>query len=340
MCDNRSRLESLKETLSSVQQFDLKLYFITRHLKSNVKHYAKVLDKYDFKLNKIDINSDVQDYFMKVLQNQLNFALNSPDLEMREYSVIGDDLSGTIYTYALNNALSFSKVITEQLSNPVSLHAISNLKEIKDELWAYCVKVTIADETILSFRKSSQGKVTTATPQDIMSKMSALFDSNDAELKLIKEDCINFDDKIDCIYLDNKFFVFKKGGFEQIVGLEEELQENAKSVIAVIEATNLVEGLDNLKDKLLESKTLLKSLSSIAKKDRQNQINEEEIRRMQEVLMHMEKRELKITNDGKIKLEEIGDIRDFVKLLNDFYKQGLVTGKYYGTNSGEIINIS
>lgn len=60
---------------------------------------------------------------------------------------------------------------------------------------------------------------------------------------------------------------------------------------------------------------------------------------MKSVLKKIEGRDLKISNDGKIQLDDMKDLRDFVKLLNDFYKQGLVTGSYYGTNSGRIIEV-
>lgn len=61
---------------------------------------------------------------------------------------------------------------------------------------------------------------------------------------------------------------------------------------------------------------------------------------MKFVLKKMEGRDLKLTKDGKIKLEDMKDLKDFVKLLNDFYKQGLVTGSFYGTNSGRKIEVT
>lgn len=58
---------------------------------------------------------------------------------------------------------------------------------------------------------------------------------------------------------------------------------------------------------------------------------------MKQVLQQMEQKELKLSPSNKIVLENTDDVNSFLKLLNDYYKQGLVTGKIYGSHSGEII---
>ena len=58
---------------------------------------------------------------------------------------------------------------------------------------------------------------------------------------------------------------------------------------------------------------------------------------MKEALHTFEGRELKLSGEGKVVLEDANDVNYFVKLLNDYYKQGVVSGKYYGTNSGQVI---
>lgn len=336
---SKENLETLLASLENTDNFPLWLYFVTRSIKEGVKKTAKVVDKYDFNLNKIDLSEEMQSFFKDVLKEQLKKVLSKKDIEMVEYTVIGDDLSNKIYTYALNNALSFSSVINHQLSGD-NVPSVTSLKEIQDGLWAYCIKASIDGKEFYSFRKTSKGKVATDQPTNKMQKISSWFDSSDSELKPIIGEIINFDDRIDCMYLDDLFYVFKKGVFEQILGLEEEFIESAKQVIEILHASDLIIGLELIEQDLGKNKSLLKSLSSIAKKNNHEGFDKSEIEKMKSVLSKIEGQELKMTEEGKIMLEDESDVKYFIKLLNDYYKEGMVTGKYYGSHSGEVLTIA
>ncbi|MCL1088376.1 DUF4868 domain-containing protein [Shewanella profunda] len=256
--------------------------------------------------------------------------------DLESYNVITDDLGDKLYTYVLNNALSFSDVIFNQLLvNKVD--TITSLKEVKNDLWTYCLQINTAKDTAYFFRKMSSGKVTTDEPQTKIEKLSSWFDSTDSELKIVNNETVSFDDKIDCIYFNSEFLVLRKSGFEQIVGLEEEFQNVANDVISVIESTNLVEGLEHIKASLSKSRALLKTLANIGKKGNHSGFNKDEIEKMKNALKLFEGKELKFSPDGKLVLENSIDVGYFVKLLNDYYKIGVITGKFYGTNSGNII---
>ena len=47
-----------------------------------------------------------------------------------------------------------------------------------------------------------------------------------------------------------------------------------------------------------------------------------------------------MTDDGKLLIEDKNDVGYFIKLLNDYYKQGMVSGKFYGTNSGQLLAVN
>ena len=313
-----------------------RLFFITRDIKDGVKKTEKIIDKFQFKANSIDMSPDVCEFFSKNSKKQLEKLITIEGYDLEAYNVITDDLGDKLYTYALNNTLSFSDVITNQLlKNKVD--SITSLKDVKDDLWAYCIQITTAQDSAFLFRKMSSGKVTTDEPQTKKEKLSSWFDLNDSELKVINNETVSFDDKVDCIYYNSEFLVLRKSGFEQIVGLEEEFKNVANDVISVIESTNLVEGLEHIKVSVSKSRALLKTLANIGKKGNHSGFNKTEIDKMKEALKRFEGRELKVSDDGKLILENSVDVGYFVKLLNDYYKMGMITGKYYGTNSGNII---
>lgn len=334
-----SAKQKLTEALDIIEEdaVSVKLYMITRHIKNGVKKSAKVIDKYSFQARTVDLSKDLNEFFVGIAKKQIGRMVRDDDYELEEYAVIGDDLGDKIYTYALNNALSFSDVISNQmlLGNCPS---IASLSEIKNDLWAYSIRFNHGENTVYTFRKASKGKVATDEPRTRLERMSALFDTADAELKAAITETISFDDKLDCLYSNEEFLILRKKGFEQIVGLEEEFTEAAKDVIETIAKTELVEGIELLESAIKEKRSLLKTLSNIGKKGTHDTLDDNEITKMKDALHAFEGRELKLSVDGKVILENADDVGYFVKLLNDYYKQGVVSGKYYGTNSGQIIS--
>ncbi len=317
----------------------LNLYFITRELKVGIARSAKVVDKYCFKAWGSDVSPELEEFFVKNLERQLDKVLESESYELEPYDVISDDLPNRLYAYALNNALSFSDVVTNQII-PGPNNPIKSLADVKNNLWAYCLKMTSSEGCFLIFRKLSKGKVVTDQNQTIKEKVSSYFDSTTAELKASLQESITFDDKLDCLFAEEEFFVFRKSGFENIVGLEEEFNEAANDVVDIVKATDLVEGIEHIEALLKESKSLLKTLSNIAKKGHHHKLNAEEIGKMRDVLHKFEGKALKTTSEGKLLLEDKIDVGYFIKLLNDYYKQGMVSGDFYGTNSGRLLPIS
>ncbi|WP_248859528.1 hypothetical protein [Lelliottia sp. AC1] len=59
---------------------------------------------------------------------------------------------------------------------------------------------------------------------------------------------------------------------------------------------------------------------------------------MNGVLKMFQDEEFTINKDGKIVIEDEKQGRNFLRLLNDYYKQGMTTKKYYGTDSGNLVN--
>lgn len=331
--------QKLVEALDIIKQdgVAVKLHIITRHVKDGVNKAAKVIDKYNFVARTVDLSPDLNDFFVGIATKQISRIVENDDYTLEEYTVIGDDLGDKIYTYALNNALSFSDVINNQMLTG-NCSSISSLSEIKNDLWAYSLRYSHGENTVYTFRKASKGKVATDAPRTKLEKLSALFDTNDAELKVAITDTISFDNKLDCLFNNEEFLILRKAGFEQIVGLEEEFTEAASSVIETIKATELVEGLELLESAIKEKRSLLKALSNIGKKGTHATFDNEEITKMKEALHTFEGKELKLSQEGKVILENQEDVNYFVKLLNDYYKQGVISGKYYGTNSGQVIS--
>lgn len=331
----QSKVQKILDIIAD-DNVSINLYFISRHVKDGIVKSAKVVDKYSFQTNGADISPDLVDFFKNVAKNQLEKCVRTEGYELEGYSVISDDLSNKLYTYALNSALSFSDVIVNQLPRG-EIRTITSLKDISRSLWAYCLKVEAKGSYAYIFRKISPGKVATDEPRSRWEKISSYFDTSSAELKVVLEETISFDDKLDCIYDGTEFLIFRKSSFEAIVGLEQEFTDNANEVISVIRDAGVVVGVEHVEEEIKKNRSLLKSLSSIRRKGNHDNFNSDELEKMKNVYKQFHGSELKITPEGKLLIEGPQDVGSFVKLLNDYYKQGMVTGKFYGTNSGSVL---
>lgn len=331
-------LEELSEKIQEIKVNNTFLYFITRVLKPDVKKTSKVMDKYIFKVYQIDVNEEIREHLHKLSKDQFAY-LASKKTELQDYDVITDDTQH-LFTYQMTNkAMSFADVVNNQLkSQPPK---ITSLEEIilNEELWAYCVGFhKQGSEWIYTFRKILSGKV--AIDETEGNKKSALqkalrtvFSTKSQKLELIQGETVNLDKQIDCIFYEDTFYIAKKTQFEQIVGLEEEFKEQAKEVLAELENTKMIEGLEVLEKQIENNPAIHRKLVRLSKIGNYRELDAKIIKQMQKVCKaYGDKLKLK---DGKLFIEDEKDIDLALKMLGDYYKRGEVSGKAYGTFAGK-----
>jgi len=334
-------IDNCLQEIESISSSDLYLYFITRTYKPDVKRSSKVLEKYNFKAYQVDINDEIRDYLYSLTQEQLQHT-KKKDLEITEYDVISDDIE-SIFTYQINNkAMSFASVINDQLPFKSKIPKIKNLEEIieSEDLWAYCVGFDLGDEKwFYTFRKIASGRV--AIDEKEGAKKSkifrTIFNTESSKLELIKGQTINLDKQIDCIYINDTFYVLKKTLFEQIIGLAEEFKERAAEVVLNLEATQMLEGISLLKECVQKNPAIHKKLVRLQKLDNFKNLDKPTLDRLIDVAKRFGDN-IKRSEDGKLLLEDEKDINMAIKMLCDYYKEGSVFGKHYGTFSGKLIN--
>src|SRR5690242_2878727 len=118
-------LETLQKNINEARASNVQLYFITRFLKPDVKKSSKVLDKYDFKVYQIDVNTEIREHLYNLTVEQIEHLINKKT-EMTEYDVISDDTE-QLFTYQMTNkAMSFADVINNQLNAKSKIPKIKN----------------------------------------------------------------------------------------------------------------------------------------------------------------------------------------------------------------------
>jgi hypothetical protein len=331
-------LEELSEKIQDIKVNNTFLYFITRVLKPDVKKISKMMDKYIFKVYQIDVNEEIREHLHKISKDQFAY-LASKKTDLQDYDVI-TDVTQNLLTYQMaNKAMSFADVVNNQLNSQSP--KITSLEEIilNEELWAYCVGFYKQDsEWIYTFRKILSGKVAIAETEGnkksaLQKALRTVFSTKSQKLELIHGETVNLDKQIDCIFYQDTFYIAKKTQFEQIVGLEEEFKEQAKEVLAQLENTKMIEGLEVLEKQIENNPAIHRKLVRLSKIGNYHELDVKIIKQMQKVCKaYGDKLKLK---DGKLFIEDEKDIDLALKMLGDYYKRGEVSGKAYGTFAGK-----
>jgi hypothetical protein len=234
-----------------------------------------------------------------------------------------------------NNAISFASVIEKHGSGQVDkVHDFAEI--VKNEnLWAYCVGFydEVKDEYVFTFKKVKPGQavVDEDNPgqKGIIGRIRTKFNSNNDKLEVLKGETFILEKSIDCFFYEKKFLIISKSAFEEIVDLKVEQEKQAKECFEELKGLGFIEGLEIMADILDGNQTLHKKLVKLQSVGSYKEIDIEKIKQVVEQL------ELELTvTDDKIVITAQKDFDLVIRLLAEYYKQGLVSGETFGTFAG------
>lgn len=326
-------LENILELVKASDAKDSKLYFVTRAIKPGVAKRSRIRDKYLFKVYQIDCNREVQESLFNTSINQIEKTINK-NFEMVDYDVLSDETEH-LFTYPIQNKVfSFSDVVTNQLPKVTEkITSIANITTEDEELWAYCLEFYSfgSQKKVFTFRKILPSKV--GIDEKAKSCLKTLFNTKSQQLTLLKEETVNLDEQIDCIYVDDTFYVIKKAYFEQIVGLQEEYKEKAKGIAEdMINSGNVIGG-EKLQE-LIESKpSIHKKLIKVERNGGYKDLTPQKLNSMKRICKKYG--DVLPNKDGKLFIDNEQDVDIILKALGDYYKIGEISKKAYGTFAGK-----
>lgn len=335
-----SKLDEVLSAIKSTDEVDVKLHFITRHLRNGIKKRDKTLDKYLYSVHQIDVDDEIRKYLYELSIAELDKVL-SKKYSLIDYDPISDDTEH-LFSYKLKaETSSFHDVVVNQLGRECpKVVSIDGLISESEELWAYCIGfLDVSNNSwIYTFRKIMGSKIAIDENKDsdkniIFRQIRTIFNSNSKKLTLMKGEAVTLDKQIDCIYCDDTFYVLKKVPFEQIVGLQEEYHEKAVGVVANMKSTGLIDGLDIMEAELDTNTSLHKKLVKVQQLGGLENLDATRIKKMQKVCRKFNEK-INVGKDGHIVITEKKDFETLIKAMCDYYKKGEVSGKSYGTYSG------
>jgi hypothetical protein len=338
----------IKDLLRKIKESDsdnLNLYFVTRKLKKGIKARAKVLEKYEFTVYSVDIDDEIREHLYDLTIKQFDNVVEK-ELETTPFEVISDDIK-KIFTYDMTNrAMSFADVVNNQLANKSLLNKINDLSDLlkEEELWAYSVGFydESDDDWFYTFRKILRGKVVVDEENRKSKKQKvnffrAKFDVDNSKLEMLHGETVNLDEKVDCIFYNEVFYILQRTQFEQITGMAEEFKVEAQNVVEELKKTNLFEGLELLEQHVEDKPPLHKKLVRLKKVNTYQNLKIKDINRMLKIAKKYGGI-LRKDKSGKLLIESKEDIDLTIKVLVDYFKKGEFSGNSYGTYSGKQIS--
>jgi len=325
-------IAELLEGIQLTKKEDVKLYFVTRAIKPGLSKRTPAKDKYLFNVSQMDCDDEVRSYLYDASVKQLEKTIQK-NYQMVDYDILTDETEH-LFTYSIQNKVfSFNDVVTNQLLKTApKITSIANITET-EEMWAYCVEFfnVETEERLFTFRKILPSKV--GVDEKAKSWIRAKFSTQSQQLSLLKEETVNLDEQIDCIYHLETFYVIKKANFEQIVGLQEEYKDKAFEVAEnMINSGNFIGG-EKLKELIEKKPSIHKKLIKVEKLGGYKDLSSKKIKSMQKVLKkYGDTLPLK---DDKLSAESEENIDTILKALGDYYKIGEISGKPYGTFAGK-----
>ena len=335
---------ALQPILENVSKADsLNFYFILRKEKENLKSKRKVLEKYDFSALRVDINEEIKTFLHSLVIEQLQQAIEK-ELELNPYEVIADD-EEQVFTYSeLNKIGSFAKVVNEQLPHRTAIHTMQNFDEVFSygSIWAYCIELSYKADNekrkyIYTFRKLNAGNIIVDERDNInkgMKHIMASFGTNSNKLEMFKGSTVKLDAIVDCVYDSEQFYILQKHQFETLVGMAEDFLAEALSVVDELKELDKISGIEHIAE-AIENKTAIHKKIVRLKKLQNYRVMDDKMIALMKKAAKTEKYKLQLNEEGKIVIQNPKDVDMVIKLLCDYYKQGVVTGKNYGTYSGK-----
>ena len=162
----------------------------------------------------------------------------------------------------------------------------------------------------------------------------ASFGTRSNKLEMFKGSTVKLDAIVDCIFDSGMFYILQKHQFETLVGMAVDFHEEALSVVEELKRLDKIAGLEHLSEAIEKNTAIHKKLVRLKKLQNYMAMDNKMITQMKKAAK-TEKYKLQLNEEGKIVIENSKDVDMVIKLLCDYYKQGVVTGKNYGTYAGK-----
>jgi hypothetical protein len=320
------------------------MYIIERRQKAEANSKTKPSERFEYTPLQVNLSPLLMTYVKEMLSKAIDKKVKD-GVEIREYEVI-DDTIDKVYTYNnLDKLTGFNEFLRNKLNKEIK--QLQSFKELEDiekawalcygfynaerKKWLYCIKKLAPRRVAIDVHTS------TSIKEAVKNGINSYFDLETKTLMPYNGFSINLEANIDMIYLDEEVYVFQKKAFEDITSLTEEFETLATHIVTEIEEIELVDGLAFItaivsnkpayRNKLIKAKSIgnldfLKNCKDVKK----------EFNRTGKKLNI----KFNFNADGKIIALNEADAENIIKVLCEYFKEGIFGGKVFESPAGRV----
>lgn len=339
-------IELLSELMEYTKSEIVHMYLVERKLKPDSKAKDKPSEKFTYLPLQINLSEPLLPVVKGMLEEVIKRKVKE-NLEIKPYEVI-DDTEDKLQTYSdLGKITGFQEFLNSKLGGEIKpLDRFEEINQLEKawalcygfyhqerKKWLYCIKKLAPRQMVVDIETS------TSVKDAVKNGFTSLFDTTTKTLKPFKGFSLNIEPSIDMIYLDENIYIFRKKAFEDITSLTEEFEELARELVTEVEQINFIDGLQHLteiinrkpalRNKLIKAKNIgnidfLKTCKNIKK----------------EFQRAGKKLEIKFNFDlsGKITASNDDEAENIIKVLCEYYKEGIFAGKIFESPAGRLKN--
>jgi len=340
--------ELLNEISEYTQSDVVHLYLVERKIKPNAKTKDKPSDKFEY----IPLQINLSEALMPVVQGMLKEVIKKKvkeNVEIRPYDVV-DDTEDKLQTYSdLGKITGFQEFLNSRLGGEIkpldSFEEVNQLEKAwalcygfynnEKKKWLYCIKKLAPRNMVVDIETS------TSVKDAMINGFTSLFDTTTKTLKPFNGFSLNIEPSVDMIYLDAYIYIFRKKAFEDITSLTEEFEVLANDLVAEVEQINFIDGLQHLST-IINSKPAFRNKLIKAK----NIGNIDFLRTCTDIKNEFQRagKKLEIIFEfdlsGKIIASNEEEAERIIKVLSEYYKEGIFAGKIFESTAGRLKNNS
>lgn len=333
-----ARLHSAYELINSCSADHLRLYLIQRIAAPGIPKSRRVLNKYSYEAQRIDIESDVAAALLYDVCENLRNVLQTPELEFSTYAIISDDSDEVVHCAPCSETgQAFADIVHSQLTAGIRTVTVQRLDELANSLWAACIAFELPGQTaVYTFARLEKGKV--ALSEKEHNRLRTLFSSSDDKLRLMSGTTISLPRRIAFLRYEDEFFFLRKKEAEAVLGLDDEYQVLAETLCQELDGANCIDGMQFVRDLSKRSPTINKLLAQIKRLGNHQNLDEYRLAAIKELIT---RHGLKVRVEaGRICVDDEDAAKDFLRLLNDYYVESKQTGHHYGANAKKRLGVT
>lgn len=337
-----------EELLSELKEYTesdiVHMYIIERKKKPN----AKVKDRASEKFEYIPLQVNLSQELVPIVQGMLNKVIErkvNDDVIIQDYIVI-DDTTHKILTYTdFNKIAGFQEFLEQNLNSDI--RQIESLEELEDleKAWALCYGFFDEEKRdwLYCIKKLAPRNMTVGIDTSnnisnaIKNGLSSLFDLKTQTLKPFNGFSLNIEPSIDMVYFQKAIYIFKKKGFEDLTSLTEEFESLANDLVAEVESIDFIEGIAHITKVILEKPAFRNKLIKAEEIG-----NLEFLKTCKNIKSEFRRAGKKLNisfnfdKTGKVVAEDEEDAKNIIKVLSEYFKEGIFGGKVFESPAGRL----